>query len=87
MMNAEVTAENRPAYKPSQHIVDTRDIHTHEDQCGVQVFVVPLSELPVVLLSFVAVYLIELGSVIVLGLWRVLFLTARDISIKGNPNA
>ena len=86
MMNAEVTAENRPAWKPSQHIIDTRNINTHEDQRGVQVFVMSLGELPVILLSFVAIHLVELGSVIVLGSWRVLLPTARDINIKGNSN-
>ena len=67
MMNAEVTAENRPACKSGQHIVDMRDINTHKDQRGVQVFVVFLGELPVILLSFAAVHLVELGSVILLG--------------------
>ena len=66
--------------------MDTSDMNTHKDQRGVQVFVVSLGELPVVLLSLVAVHLVELGSVILLGSWRVLFLTARDINVKHNSN-
>ena len=81
MMNAEVTAENRPACKLGQHIGDMRDTNTHKDQRGVQVFVIFLGEVPVILLRFLVVHLVELGSMTLLGLRRVLFLTARDISL------
>ena len=80
MMNAEVTAENRPACEPSQHVTDTRNTNTYEDQSGVQVFVVPLDELSVVLLRFAVVHLIELCSVILRGRRRVWFLTAREFN-------
>ena len=82
MMNAEVTAENRPACKPSQHIIDMRDINPHKYQRGVQVFVISFGELPVIFLGLVTVQLVELGSIILLGLRRVLFLTARGVNVQ-----
>ena len=66
-MNAEVTAENRPACEPSQRIIGTRDVKTHKDQGGAQVLVIFLDELSVVLLRFTVVHLVELYSVILLG--------------------
>ena len=65
-MNAEVTAENRPACEPSQRVKDIGNIHTHKDQGGVQVFIVSLDKLSIVLISFAAVGVVELSSVILL---------------------
>jgi len=67
MTNAEVTAENRPACKPNQHIHTDERKPPHKDQRGVEVFVVLLDELSVEVFCFKAVRLVELGPVIRLG--------------------
>jgi len=81
-MNAEVTAENRPACEPNQHVIDMRNVETHEDQGGVQVFIIFLDELSVVLLCFAMIHLVELSSVILLGWWCVLLVTVRGFNAE-----
>jgi len=82
MMNAEVTAENRPACSPSQRIIDTRNMNTHKDQGGIQVFIVSLDELSVVFLCFTTIHLVELGSAIFLCWLRVLFVAAQGFNVQ-----
>lgn len=67
MINAEVTAENRPAYEPGQDVHAWTTEKTDEDESGVQVFVVLLDELSIVIFCFVAIHLVEPGPVILLG--------------------
>ena len=55
--------------------------NTHKYQRCVQVLVISLDELPVILVRLVAVQLVELGSVILLSQWRVLFLTVRVFNV------
>ena len=55
MMKAEVTAENRPAWDPSQHISIQEIRKTHEDQRCVKILVVSLVEFLVVFLGDLAV--------------------------------
>jgi len=59
MMNAEVTAENRPAYNLRQHEWTKDSCKTYKYQRCVQILVVFLYELLIVLLRFLAVVLIE----------------------------
>ena len=73
MMNAEVTAENRPACHPRQHASARTRCETHEYQSGVQILVVLLHELLVVLLSLLAVVFEEPSPVILLRGWYTLF--------------
>ena len=76
MMNAEVTAENRPAFGPSQdnHIKTLGG--THEDQGRVQVIVVFLEKILVVPFGLLVIALIEPSLVILFGRDRVLRLWA-----------
>ena len=66
-MKAEVTAENRPACDASDHVRTWRIHGTHEDEGGVQVFVILLHELLVVLLSLLAVVLVESKPILLTG--------------------
>ena len=52
------------------------EVKTHEDQSGVQILIVLLHELSIVLLSLLAVIIIELTPKILLGGQHILFLTA-----------
>ena len=63
MMNAEVTAENRPAC--DRVSAPTRARHeTYEDQGRVQILVVLLHELSIVLLGLLAVVFVESGTMV-----------------------
>jgi len=73
MMNAEVTAENRPACRSRQHATAGTPCETHEYQSGIQILVMLLYELLVVLLSLLVVMREELSPVILLGGWYILF--------------
>ena len=67
MTKAELTAENRPAYGCGQrYVVVKSGAETHENQGGVEVFVVLLHVLRIVLrrLSFVHGVEIKLGVVV-----------------------
>ena len=58
-MKAEVTAENRPAYGPSEHVRTWGIYETHENEGGIEILLILLHELLVVLLSLLAVVPIE----------------------------
>ena len=77
MMNAEVTAENRPACRPRQHTSARNPCETHEYESGVQILVVLLHEFLIILLSLLAVVLEEPSPVILLDGWCILFPVAR----------
>ena len=63
MMNAEVTAENNPAYTiPLDSFYMPHEPVTHEDQRSVQVLVVLLDEVPIVLVRFPLVLVIKLRT-------------------------
>ena len=64
MMKAEVTAENKPACDPNEHMCALKSPVTHKYQRRVQVFVVFL-EFPIVIVGFPPVMVIELGAQIV----------------------
>jgi len=66
MMNADVTAENRPACGPSQNTCGRTVCTTHEYESGVQIFVVFFHEFLVVLLSLLSVLCVESSAKIVL---------------------
>jgi len=76
MMNAEVTAENRPAYGPSQQEFTRTPSTTYKYQRCVQIFVVFLHELSIVLLGFISVMVVELSANIFLVRWQVLTSTS-----------
>ena len=59
VMNAEVTAENRPACGPSQYTCIWSAHTTHEYQRCVQVFIIFLHKFPIVFFRFLAVVLVE----------------------------
>ena len=67
MMNAEATAENRPAFYPCQRVSTKAIRRTHEDKGCVQILVVLLHEFPVVLLGLLTIVLKEPSPVISLG--------------------
>jgi len=67
MMKAEVTAENRPAFHPSQYACIRVTHETHKYQGGVQVLVILLDELFVIVLRLLAIYFIEVCPVIPCG--------------------
>jgi len=67
MMNADVTAENRPACGPSQNTRGRTVCTTHEYESGIQIFVVLLHEFFVVILGFLSVFCVEPSARIVLG--------------------
>ena len=64
MMNAEVTAENRPACDQVSTGISKWHTKTHKNQSCVQVFIMLLHELPVILLCLLAVVLKKPSSVI-----------------------
>ena len=64
-MKADATAENKPAYlTPESQINITTEVdkklETHEDQGGVQVFVVLLDKVAVILVGFALELVVEL---------------------------
>ena len=73
MMNAEVTAENRPACHRRQHTSARTVCETHEDQGGVQILVVLLHKILVVLLGLLGIVLEESTPVILMSWCHVLF--------------
>ena len=79
MMNAEATAENRPAFSlismcPWELYMGS----AHKDQGRVQIFIIFLEEFLVVLLSHCMVVFVEFGPMVLLTSGRcVLFLAAR----------
>ena len=76
MINAEVTAENKPACAPSQHEEINNSGKTDENQGRVQVLVVLLEKFLVVLLGNLPIVLVELCPVILLSWYCVLFRAA-----------
>ena len=74
MINAEVTAENKPACTPHQYASIEVQWRTDEDQGGVQILVVLLQEFLVVFFGNLAIFLVELSLMIFLGRWCLLFL-------------
>jgi len=74
MMNAEVTAENRPACDLSQHMCTWTSPTTYKYQCCVQILVIFLHELPVVFIGFLSVMFVEQGAKIFLARWQILSL-------------
>ena len=88
MINAEVTAENKPACVTGQHAFTKTPCGTHEDQGGVQVLVMFLEELLVVLFCHFTVVLVELIPVILLSGDCVLLRAAQvsDVQARGREN-
>ena len=79
-MKAEVTAENRPAYDPSQSVCIRATRKTHEYQCCVQIFTVSLAELLIILIGHLAVISVEPRTKILWGWVHILPLTVREVS-------
>ena len=77
MMKAPVTAENRPAWDPSQHTGTRGMWMTYEYECRVQILVVLLHEVLIILLCLLAITFVELGAEIFLRQRRVLSLSVR----------
>ena len=77
MINAEVTAENRPACDLGQYSLVRETCQTHEYQRRVQVFVISLHEFLVIFLGHLAVIFVEPSAEFVLGGRGVLLYTAR----------
>ena len=65
-MKAEVTAENRPAYGPSEHVRTWGIYETHENEGGIEILLILLHELLVILLGLLAVVPIKFGARILL---------------------
>jgi len=64
-MKADVTAENRPAWAPEKQMNTATDVNvkdTHEDQRGIQVFIVFLHKATVVVVGFTLEFIIELDA-------------------------
>jgi len=65
-MNADATAENRPAYSPEKQVNTSIEVdagkNTHEDQRGLQVFIVFLHKVTVVLVSLALKLIVELDT-------------------------
>jgi hypothetical protein len=73
MMNAEATAEKRPAYHAmNKNAFAGTTYGTHKDQSVVQVPVTFLEEFPVELLSHPMIFTVEFSSVVFLDGRRVL---------------
>ena len=66
MMNAEVTAENRPACAPSQYIYTETPPMTHKYQCCVQILIIFLHEFLIIVFSFPPIMFIEFGAKLIL---------------------
>ena len=78
-MNVAATAENKPAWYPDQRGSTISPIGTHEDQGGVQVFIVFLQEFLVVLLGHLSIVLVEFSLKVFLDGRYVLFLATRGL--------
>ena len=59
MMNAEATAENRPACRPSQHVYLRATLETDEYEGGAQIFVILLDEPFIVFFRLSTIHLVE----------------------------
>ena len=79
MMNAEVTAENRPAYTRLSALL-SKFVRTHEDQGRIQILVAFLEELLVVLFGYPTVVFVEPSPMIFLSGDRLLFGATRRVS-------
>jgi hypothetical protein len=66
MTKAELTAENRPAWKRSQHCSGKGNAETHENQGGIEILIMFLHEFGIVLrcLSLVHGVEIEVGVIV-----------------------
>ena len=85
-MNAEVTAENRPACGSSQHVFTLTSFTTHKYQGRVQIFVIFFHEFLVVIVGFPPVMFVELRAKVVL-IWRqVRFFTVRRFNVQRRLN-
>ena len=69
MMKAEATAENRPACDPRQYTGIWSVCGTYEDQRCVQVFIIFVHKLLIILISFLAVVVIESSAKVFLVWW------------------
>ena len=81
-MNAEVTAENRPACKRNERVHVWGTNKTHKDQGVVQVFVIFPYELSVVFFCFVAIHPVKLDSLVVQGWQQGLLLAAFWVKLR-----
>ena len=65
-MKADVTAENRPACPPKNQVSTATSanakVKSHEDQRGIQVFVVFLHKVTVVIVGFTLEFIVELDA-------------------------
>ena len=66
MMNAEVTAENKPACCPYQRMIAEISWRTDEYQGCVQIFVIFLEELFIIFLPHLPVVVVESGLIVFL---------------------
>ena len=80
-MKAEVTAENRPACDPSQYVYIHATCKAHKYQCCVQIFIIPLVEFLVILLSQLAVIFIELKANVLRSWAHILSLTIGEVLV------
>jgi len=80
MMKAEVTAENRPAFDPSQLVCIRTARKTYEYQRRIQILVVSLVKFSVILLGHLAVIFVEQRANILRSRAHTLLLTGRDFS-------
>ena len=66
MMNAEVTAENRPACNLFSACTAEFDTKTYKNESGVQILVVLLHEFPIVVPGLLPVVFVELSPRVLL---------------------
>lgn len=78
MMNAEVTAENKPACTPGKEKFVQSECGTDEDQGRVQIIVMFLEESLIILFGHFAIVLVEPRPMILLSRNRVMFLAMRE---------
>jgi len=62
MMNAEVTAENRPACNPTQYMCTSTSSKAYKYQCRVQILIIFLHELLIVIVGFLSIIPVELSA-------------------------
>lgn len=77
-MNAEVTAENRPACYPNQHMFIRIPRRTYEDESRIQVLLMFLEEVLVVPSRHLAIIIVESSLVVLLSRERALCWAAQS---------
>ena len=79
MMNAEVTAEKRPACGPNQHMRTRTMPTTYKYECRIQIFIILLRKFCIVFPGLLTVVLVESSAEISLGLHELSLFTSATL--------